>query len=143
MSFWAALLPLGVFLTRGEIAYILGHWAPNGHQKRKSTPVLKASLNKRDGSGWRTLPFSDVRVPANWKTWQHFLFVLPVFKSRSGSQRLFRYLITPLYTSQGWRVLGERWCYQSLTDGDQEARLRHQVAIVLVKCLTGYEMRRM
>ena len=38
----------------------------------------------------------------------------------------------------GW-VLGEQWGYQHLTDGDQEARWRCQIAIVLVKCLTGYE----
>lgn len=38
----------------------------------------------------------------------------------------------------GW-VVGEQWCYQNLTDGDQEAGLQHQIAIVLVKCLTSHE----
>lgn len=37
----------------------------------------------------------------------------------------------------------EQWCYQNLTDGDQEARLQHQIAIVLVKCLTGCETKGM
>lgn len=36
----------------------------------------------------------------------------------------------------GW-VLGEQRRYQNLTDGDQEARVQCQIAIVLVKCLTG------
>lgn len=42
----------------------------------------------------------------------------------------------------GW-VLGEQWRYQNLTDGDQEARVQCQIAIVLVKCLNGYETRGM
>lgn len=33
----------------------------------------------------------------------------------------------------------KKWCYQNLTDGNQEARLQHPIAIILVKCLTGYE----
>lgn len=51
MSVWAALLLPGAFLTGGENAYILGHLAPNGFWGRKPTPLLKASLNKRDVSG--------------------------------------------------------------------------------------------
>lgn len=60
-------------------------------------------------------------------------------KSYSDSQRHFRHLITLLSTFQGWLVGGEKWCYQNLSDGNQEARLQHPIAIVLVKCLTGYE----
>lgn len=47
------------------------------------------------------------------------MFTLTVCKSGSDSQRLFRHRLTLLYTFQGWLVVGE-WCYQNLTDGDQE-----------------------
>lgn len=67
------------------------------------------------------------------------MFTLSVRKSYSGSRRLFRHLITLLYTFQGWLVVRKQGWYQNLTDGDQEARLQHSIAIVLVKCLTGYE----
>lgn len=110
---------------------------------REPNPMLKSSLNKRDVLGWQTWPFSDMRVSANWKTWQNFLFALPVWKSRSGSWWLCRCLLTLLCTSQGWLAT---WRAVALPESDRwgpGARLQCQIAIVLVKCLTVYETKGM
>lgn len=60
-------------------------------------------------------------------------------QSQAGRQRALQHPVPLFNTSQGWLVAGELGCYQTLTDREQEARLQPPVAVVLVKCLAGYE----
>lgn len=69
----------------------------------------------------------------------HFLCLSSILAAR-GFCNVSSCCSTPL--GGGW-VVGELWCYQNLTDRDQEARLQHQIAVLLVKCLTGCDIKDM
>lgn len=124
----------------GQIAYILHHLLIASKKKKQKTKTGADSGNQpqwwkqvweREMSRLRFLPIEK----PDKISYLHLLCVRAVLADRNLpdiSSRCFTHL------KGGW-VAGELWCYHSLGI----RRLQHQIAIVLVKCLTGYETKSM